>query len=93
MAGKEVVMLYSSDLYASMMPDNRRLRGFEKISLQPGESKTVTFRLPARELSFVGQDGRWMLEEGDFRITCGDQTLMLNCTDTHVWEEKNIPID
>lgn len=93
MAGKEVVMLYSSDLYASMMPDNRRLRGFEKISLQPGESKTVTFRLPARELTFVGQDGRWMLEEGDFRITCGDQTLMLNCTNTHVWEEKNIPVD
>lgn len=91
MAGKEVVMLYSSDLYASMMPDNRRLRRFEKISLQPGETKTVTFRLPVRDLAFIGQDGQWTLESGEFRLSCGGQSLMLTCTDTHVWEERNIP--
>jgi beta-glucosidase len=89
-AGKEAVLLYSSDLVASIVPDNRRLRDFTKISLQPGEQQTVTFRLPARQLAFVGADGKWILEEGDFRLKVGTETVSLECSETRRWEEPNI---
>ena len=89
-AGKEAVLLYSSDLVASLIPDVKRLRGFEKISLEPGETKTVSFELPASDLAFVGADGRWRLEKGDFRLSCGGQAAMVRCTETKVWETPNI---
>ena len=89
-AGKEAVLLYSSDLVASLIPDVKRLRGFEKIALQPGESKVVTFALPAEELAFVGADGKWRLESGDFRLACGGLGVMVNCTETKVWDTPNI---
>lgn len=88
-AGKESVLLFSSDLVASLTPDIRRLRAFEKIELQPGETRTVTLRLPAEELAFVGYDGKWVLEKGDFRIQVGDQTLNVSCTQTKRWETPN----
>jgi beta-glucosidase len=88
--GKEAVLLYSSDLVASLIPDVKRLRGFEKISLKAGESKTVNFELPANELAFVGADGKWRLEKGEFRISCGGQGVLVNCTDTKVWDTPNI---
>lgn len=88
--GKEPVLMYSSDLVASIVPDNKRLRCFTKVELKVGESKTVTFRLPARELAFVGADGKWILEEGDFVIKIGDQTQKIQCTATKVWNEPNI---
>ena len=89
-AGKEAVLLYSSDLVASLIPDVKRLRGFEKIELQPGESKVVTFELPANELAFVGVDGKWRLEKGDFRLACGGQSVLIGCTETKVWNTPNI---
>ncbi|MBO7640659.1 MAG: glycoside hydrolase family 3 C-terminal domain-containing protein [Bacteroidales bacterium] len=89
-AGKEAVLLYSSDLVASMVPDNRRLRAFEKISLEPGQSKVVEFQIPASSLAFVGQDGKWRLEEGDFRISVGNQFAMVKCSATKVWNHQNI---
>ena len=89
-AGKEAVLLYSSDLVASLIPDVKRLRGFEKIELQPGESKVVTFELPASELAFVGADGKWRLEKGDFRLACGGLGALVNCTETKVWDTPNI---
>ena len=89
-AGKEAVLLYSSDLVASLIPDVKRLRGFEKIELQPGESKVVTFVLPACELAFVGADGKWRLEQGDFRLACGGLGVLVNCTETKVWNTPNI---
>ena len=89
-AGKEAVLLYSSDLVASLIPDVKRLRGFEKIELQPGESKIVSFELPAFELAFVGADGKWRLEKGDFRLSCGGLGVMINCPETKVWNEPNI---
>lgn len=88
--GKEAVLLYSSDMVASLIPDARRLRAFTKIELGSGESKTVDFKIPARELAFVGADGKWRLEEGWFRMSCGDQSLNINCTQTHVWDTPNI---
>ena len=89
-AGKEAVLLYSSDLVASVVPDNKRLRDFTKIELNPGQTKTVTFRLPAKNLAFVGADGRWTLEEGDFILKVGNQTVPVVCTQTKVWDEPNI---
>ncbi len=88
--GKEAVLLYSSDIIASIIPDVRRLRGFEKVSLAAGESKTVKFSIPASELAFVGADGKWRLEAGEFRMSCGGQVVMLNCTQTKVWDTPNI---
>ena len=89
-AGKEAVLLYSSDLVASIVPDNKRLRDFTKIELQPGETKTVTFSLPAKSLAFVGADGRWTLEEGDFVLKVGNQSVGIACTQTKIWDEPNI---
>ena len=73
-AGKESVLLFSSDLIASVVPDGRRLRAFDKVELQPGETKTVTFELKADDLAFVGWNGKWRLEEGDFKLMIADQS-------------------
>jgi Beta-glucosidase-related glycosidases len=89
-AGREAVLLFSSDLAASVVPDNRRLREFDKIELQPGESKTVKLTIPASRLAFVGEGGKWRLEEGDFRISAGSQHLMVHCDETKVWNSQNI---
>lgn len=88
-AGKESVLLFCSDLIASMVPDGRRLRAFNKIELQPGETKTVTFELKADDLAFVGWDGKWRLEEGDFKLTIADQSADIHCTDTYLWKSAN----
>ena len=89
-AGKEAILLYSSDLVASVVPDNKRLRDFTKIELKPGEVKTVTFQLPAKKLAFVGADGRWTLEEGDFILKIGNQSIPVVCTQTKIWDTPNI---
>ncbi len=88
-AGKESVLLFSSDLMASMVPDGRRLRAFDKVALQPGESKTVTFDLKANDLAFVGWDGKWILEEGDFKLMVADQQATIHCNETHKWASAN----
>lgn len=88
--GKEAVLLYTSDLIASLVPDNKRLREFTKVELQPGETKTVSFTLPAKSMAFVGEDGKWTLEEGDFTIRVGRLTKNVHCTQTRVWDEPNI---
>lgn len=88
-AGKESVLLFSSDLIASVVPDGRRLRAFDKVELQPGEIKTVTFELKADDLAFVGWNGKWRLEEGDFKLMIADQSADIHCTDTYQWPTAN----
>ena len=88
-AGKESVLLFSSDLIASMVPDGRRLRAFNKVELQPGETKTVTFELKADDLAFVDWNGKWRLEEGDFKLMIADQSADIHCTDTYQWPTAN----
>ena len=88
-AGKESILLFSSDLVASMVPDGRRLRAFDKVELQPGETKTVTFELKADDLAFVGWDGKWRLEEGDFKLMIAGQTASVHCADTYLWQTAN----
>lgn len=87
--GKEAVMLFSSDLVASLTPDVRRLRSFEKIELNPGESKTVKLSISADDLAFVNELGKWTLEEGDFRLQVGNQVDVVKCTATKVWTTPN----
>ena len=89
-AGKESVLLFSSDIYASSTPDVRRLRAFEKIDLAPGETKTVELEVTAKDLAFVNYYGKWTLEAGEFALSVGDQNQTINCTETIVWEQPNI---
>ena len=88
-AGKESVLLFSSDLIASMVPDGRRLRAFDKVGLQPGETKTMIFELKADDLAFVGWNGKWRLEEGNFKLMIADQSADIHCTDTYQWPTAN----
>ncbi len=89
-AGMEPVLLYSSDLVASLVPDNKRLRDFTKISLNPGETKTVTFKLPGNSMAFVGNDGKWILEEGAFELKVANLSVPVTCTATKVWDTPNM---
>ena len=88
--GKEAVLLFSSDIVASKVPDVKRLRQFTKVELNPGESKIVRLEIPAHELAFVGHDRKWRLEKGQFRIACGSESMMIDCTETKVWDTPNI---
>ncbi len=89
-AGREPVLLFASDLVASLTPDNRRLRAFEKTPLlQPGETARMTLRLKGSDLAFVGYDGHWVLESGDFRIQTGTEVLTVTCTADRRWDEPN----
>ncbi|MGB4053996.1 MAG: glycoside hydrolase family 3 N-terminal domain-containing protein [Dysgonamonadaceae bacterium] len=89
MAGKETVMLFTSDLVASITPDVRRLRAFRKINLQPGEQKTVTLKVAANDLAFVNPEGKWILEEGDFKFQVGDLVDKVTCAQTKIWQTPN----
>ena len=88
-AGKEAVLLFSSDLVASISPDVRRLRAFDKIALNPGEVKKVTLTLPADDLAFVNEKGKWVLEAGDFMLQAGNQTIKIKCNQTKIWDTPN----
>jgi len=83
--GKEVVQLFTSDLLASFTPDVKRLRGFDKVDLKPGESKTVSFKIPMKDLAFVGTDNKKHLEEGDFKIQVADQSATIKMTKTVIF--------
>ena len=88
--GKESVLLFSTDMYATCTPDVRRLREFTKVELEPGQTKTVTFTLPATELAFVNYFGQWTIEEGDFALSVGSESVMTRCTETVLYDEPNI---
>ncbi len=89
MAGKESVLLFSSDLVASITPDVRRLRAFDKIELKPGETKTVKLKIAADDLAFVNEHGKWTLEEGEFKLQAGNQFDLIKCTSTKIWKTPN----
>jgi beta-glucosidase len=72
--GKEVVQWYITDEYARVAPANKKLKGFEKISLAPGESKKVVFKFTTKDLRFVDEDNKWAFEPGTFRVSCGNQS-------------------
>ena len=88
--GKESVLLFSSDLYASQTPDVRRLRAFDKVSLEPGQTVTVEFEVAAKDLAFADYYGKWRLEEGDFILSVGDLSQKVTCTETVLFDQPNI---
>jgi beta-glucosidase len=67
-AGKEAILVYVSDLVASISPPGKRLRRFAKVSLAPGESRTVNFKLRREDLSFIGTDNKPVIEPGEFEV-------------------------
>jgi beta-glucosidase len=78
-AGKESVLLFTSDLVATLIsPDVKRLRGFEKITLAPGETKAVTFKITPADLAFVNPEGKKITEDGEFSIQLADQKIKFN---------------
>jgi beta-glucosidase len=83
--GQEVVQLFISDLLASFTPDVKRLRGFEKVNLKAGESRTVSFKVPMKDLAFVGTDNKKHLEQGDFKVQIADQSSTFNVTKTVIF--------
>jgi len=83
------VMLFSRDMVASLTPDNRRLRAFEKVELKPGETKTVTLPIKASDLAFVDYDGKWVLEKGKFRMQAGTSVMDITCNHTYKWTTPN----
>lgn len=87
--GKEAVMLFSRDMTASLTPENRRLRSFSKIDLVPGECQEVCLEIKGSDLAFVGADGHWVLEKGQFRMQCGNQIIHIDCKQTKHWETPN----
>jgi len=77
-AGKESVLLYTSELYASITPDTKRLRAFQKIDLQPGETRTVTFKLTPKDIAFINDVSQSVTEAGEFKIQIGNQVKNFN---------------
>jgi beta-glucosidase len=75
--GAEVVQLYVRELYASVAPPVKRLRGFERVTLKPGERRTVTFALPVRDLAFIGRDDKPVIEPGAYDVMVGGLTERL----------------
>lgn len=70
-----VVPIYISDLYASTTPENKRLIDFQKVTILPGENKTIAFSFDANALKRISADGKWRAEKGTFEIKCGEYKL------------------
>ena len=86
--GKETVLLFTSELYASIAPDTKRLRAFNKIELKAGETKTVTFKISASDIAYVNDDGKTRAEPGEFKIQIGNQTLNFNYATTKPFNKQ-----
>jgi beta-glucosidase len=82
--GKESVLLYTSELYASVTPDTKRLRAFQKINLQPNETRTVTFRISPKDIAFINDMSQSVTEAGEFKIQIGDQTGNFSYITSHL---------
>jgi beta-glucosidase len=76
-AGKHTVQLYVSDLVATVTPPVRLLKGFQKVSLEPGQTQTVRFELNWDDLAFIGIDNKPVVEPGEFTINVGDLSVGL----------------
>jgi beta-glucosidase len=70
--GKEVVQLYVSDLFADITPPVKRLRGFEKVFLKSKETKTVTFKIDAKDIAYVNNKLKWITQKGEFKVSIGN---------------------
>ena len=76
--GKESVLVFVSDLYASITPSVKRLRAFNKQMIKAGETITLEFVIERDELAFVNSDNQWVTEPGDYMISVGGLTENIN---------------
>lgn len=83
MAGDEVVQLYIADIYASMARPVKEMAGFKRITLKPGEKKTVAFEVKASQMAFLDKDMRWKVEKGDFLVEIGSSSEDIRLKDTY----------
>jgi beta-glucosidase len=80
--GKESVLMYTSEEYASIAPDFKRLRAYDKVDLKAGETKTVTFKITPKDIAFVNDLSKTVTEAGAFKVMIGDQTQGFNYIST-----------
>lgn len=89
MAGDEVVQLYTRDVLSSVTTYEKNLAGFERVHLQPGETKEVKFTIDRKHLELLDADMKWVVEPGEFVVMAGSssedirQTTVLNVEDYH----------
>lgn len=82
--GMETILVFTSDHFASSTPSVKRLRAFEKVMMQPGSTLTTSFIIPLRDLSFVNNNGQWIVESGDFTIAAGNKQLEISVLETEI---------
>ena len=82
MTGDEVVQLYVRDKYSSVVTYDSVLRGFERVSLEPGESKVVRFHLALEDLQILDKDMHWTVEPGEFEIMAGSSSTDIRLSQT-----------
>lgn len=87
-AGAEIVQLYLKDIHASMTRPVKELQGFIRVPLQPGEEKTVCFKVSPSQMAFLDQDMRWKIEKGDFTIQLGTSSEQILLEDTFTVTEN-----
>lgn len=87
--GKESVLLYTSDEYASLSPDVKRLNAFSKVYLNPGEQKRIRLEFPANALAFIQAKNQWVLEEGYFTLRTGELSTKIYCVQSRLWTTPN----
>jgi len=92
-AGQEVVQLYTRDPVASRSRPLRELKAFEKISLEPGETKRVTLRVPVESLGFHLDDGTYVVEAGKIQVFVGGNSLAESIGDAEIVSTLQIPPD
>ena len=81
-AGDEVVQLYVRDKVSSVITYDSQLRGFERVSLQPGETKEVVFTLKPEDLQLLDRNMKWTVEPGDFEILIGASSQDIRLKET-----------
>ena len=79
--GDEVVQLYVRDLLSSIAQPNKQLKGFQRISLQSGESKEISFDITKETLQMLNENMKWVVEPGDFRIMIGPSSRDIRLRD------------
>ena len=74
-AGADVVQLYLHENYTSILQPVRKLEGFDRVTLSPGQTKTVTFKLGRRNFGFYNEQGQFVVEPGPFDVWVGDSSV------------------
>jgi beta-glucosidase len=86
-AGDEIVELYLQDAFSSVTTYDLNLRGFERVSLKPGETKQVTFTVPAKSMELINREGKHVVEPGEFKVMIGASSADIRLTGSYVVTE------